>query len=187
MTRDQNRSGAALCMAALLALSGCTSDPSPAPLPSGSQSAVPSATQDAADTKARTDVLAAYDGFQRALQAALTSGDYQSKDLVKFTAEPLLGQTRNSIYQLKQAGLKGKGQRRWSPQVVDLQLEQKTPTATIEDCTDNSKWTVVSTKTGKPMPAPSGRPAKYLVTSTAKKVSGTWYVSEQNGDWARPC
>ena len=179
---------AAMCLASAMLLAACTTeDSAPTPPASSAPSAAPSASEDAAFKLARAEVLIAYDGYQRAVMAASLKGDYEAKALADFTAEPLLGQTRNSIYQIKQAGLINKGERRWSPQVVDLQLDDEPQTAKVEDCTDTSKWIVVVRKTGKPAPAPSGRPTKYLVTSTAKKVSGKWYIAESTGDWERPC
>lgn len=173
-------------LAAATVLAGCTDDnPGTSSLPSSSPSTAASPSVEAGE--ARTQILSAYAGYQQAVMAASLKGDHQAKELAQYTAEPLLGQTRNSIYQIKQAGLVNKGERRWSPQITDLQLDQATPTATIEDCTDTSTWLVVSRTTGKPAPKPSGRPDKYLVTSTAKKVGGKWYVAESKGDWSRPC
>jgi type IV pilus biogenesis protein CpaD/CtpE len=175
-------------LAAAAVLAGCTDDePSTSTSSSSPPSPAASPSVDVEQGQARTQILTVYTGYQQAVMAASLKGDYQAKALAQYTAEPLLGQTRNSIYQIKQAGLVNKGVRRWSPQITDIQLDGTPPTATIEDCTDTSEWIVVSRKTDKPVPAPSGRPTKYLVTSTAKKVSGKWYIAESKGDWSRPC
>lgn len=175
-------------LAAATVLAGCTDDePGPATSASTPPSTAATPSIDPEAGQARTQILAVYANYQQAVMAASLKGDYQAKALAQYTAEPLLGQTRNSIYQIKQAGLVNKGTRSWSPQITDVQLDGASPTATIEDCTDTSKWIVVSRKTNKPVPAPSGRPTKYLVTSTAKKVSGKWYIAESKGDWSRPC
>jgi hypothetical protein len=182
------RVSTAVLLAAATVLAGCTDDdPGTPSVPSSSPSTAASPSVDVEAGEARTQILSAYAGYQQAVMAASLKGDHQAKELAQYTAEPLLGQTRNSIYQIKQAGLVNKGERRWSPQITDMQLDQPTPTATIEDCTDTSTWLVVSRTTGKPAPTPSGRPDKYLVTSTAKKVGGKWYVAESKGDWNRPC
>lgn len=189
-TIHRRRAVAAVTCAGALLLSGCTKDeparPAPAPT-SVAPSAAPSATEDPAKAQARKDVVAVYETYQRVVMAASLKGDSRSKEFAEVIAEPLLGQTRNSIYQLTNAGLVVEGEKTWSVETVEVDLGGSTPTATIEDCTDISKTKLVIKKTGKPAPTPSGRPSKYLVTSQAKKVSGKWYISEAKSDWSRPC
>ena len=132
---------------------------------------------------AGAQVLDRYDSYQRALLAALVKGDDAATALAEFTGEPLLSSTRDSIAQMRRAGVVGKGEQRWSPRIVEL----KRATATIEDCTDISAWTVVSTGTGEPVPPPAEQPDKFIVTSTAKLTGGKWYIVGSDGDWSRPC
>jgi hypothetical protein len=152
-------------------LAGCTGDdPEPAATAAGTEAA-------------RSQVLAAYDGYQRAQMAALLAGDAEALPLAEFAAEPLLSQTRNSIRQMQEAGVIGRGEQRWSPRVVALNRRS----ATIEDCADISKWTVVSIATGDRVPPPPEQPDKFIVTSTAKLLAGQWSIVGTDGDWTRPC
>ena len=131
----------------------------------------------------RAQVLAAYDGYQRALMTALLTGDDEAVALAEFAAEPLLSQTRNSIRQMQEAGVVGQGEQRWSPRVVEL----KNTSATIEDCADISEWKVVSIASGERVPPPPDQPEKFIVTSSAKLLAGQWSIVSTDGDWTRPC
>lgn len=157
-----------VALAATAGLAACTAD-RPAPQPSADAT--------------RAQVLAVYDGYQRAQLAALLTGDDEAVALAAFTAEPLLSQTRNSIRQMREAGVIGRGEQRWSPRVVEL----RRTSATIEDCADISGWTVVSVRTGDRVPPPPEQPEKFIVTSTAKLLAGEWSIVGTDGDWSRLC
>jgi hypothetical protein len=154
--------------AAAVSLAACTADDPHPP---------------AATDATRAQVLAAYDGYQRALMAALIAGDDEAVALAEFAAEPLLTQTRSSIRQMQEAGVVGQGEQRWSPRIVEL----RRMSATIEDCADISGWTVVSIESGDRVPPPPEQPEKFIVTSTAKLLAGEWSIVSTDGDWTRPC
>ena len=173
------------CPAALVSLTACASgtvasprEAPPAARPTGN---------DPARAAAEREILAAYDGYQRAVMTASVQGDLQAQQLAGYAADPLLGQTRRSLAKIAGAGLINKGTRRWSPRITTVQLDQQVASATIEDCTDTIDWLVVQRSTGKPAPAPSGRPRRYLVISAAERLDGRWYIVESTGRWDQPC
>ena len=159
-----------IVLAATVSLAGCTADD-------------PRPRTTAADDATRAQVLAVYDGYQRAQMAALLTGDAEAVALAEFTAEPLLSQTRDSIRQMQEAGVVGKGEQRWSPRIVELRRSS----ATIEDCADISGWTVVSIENGDRVPPPPEQPEKFIVTSTARLLAGEWSIVSTDGDWTRLC
>ena len=138
----------------------------------------------AGEERARARVLAAYDGYQRAQQAALLTADEEVAGLARFGAEPLLSQTRASIRQMRAAGVVGKGTQRWSPRVVEL----RPTSATIEDCTDIAQLDgglghEPATGCHRRRSSRSGSSS----TSTAKLLGGEWSIVGTDGDWSRLC
>jgi hypothetical protein len=179
---------ATTCGLLLLTAAACTDDnPAPALPTSGATSGAPSPTADPALAKASADALAVYASYRTAYQAAAAKADYKSKDLPKYVAEPLLGQLINSFSQMSDAGVVSRGESIWNPKVVDVDLDARPATVTIEDCQDITAVVTVDAKTGKPLPTPSNRPKKYIVVSKAKKVGDKWYIYESSGDWSRAC
>ncbi|BBH67115.1 hypothetical protein ACTI_38000 [Actinoplanes sp. OR16] len=189
--RFRNVAAAGLAATVVVTLTGCQQDEPSVPLPTAppATSASPAPTVDEAEAAAMKGVRTAYADYQRVVAAAQNKGDPKAKDLASYVAEPLLGQIRNSIGSMAKAGfvVKGRTESKGDPEITELNLDDRTPTATIEDCIDPSSAVLTSKKTGKPQPAPSGQPPRYLVVSTAKQVSGKWYIDGTKGYWERPC
>ncbi|MEU3735389.1 secreted protein/lipoprotein [Streptomyces sp. NPDC033538] len=62
----------------------------------------------------------------------------------------------------------------------------KVPNATVRSCLDISNWLTVEANTKKPVPLPSDRLTKYLISSTVEKYPEGWRVTSDEPQ-GKPC
>ncbi|MFD7972518.1 secreted protein/lipoprotein [Streptomyces clavifer] len=62
--------------------------------------------------------------------------------------------------------------------VTASDMGRKAPKAVLTSCLDITKWNVVLASTKKPLPLPSTRLTKYVITSTLEKWPQGWVVIE---------
>ncbi|MFD6274510.1 hypothetical protein ACFWFI_02795 [Streptomyces sp. NPDC060209] len=62
--------------------------------------------------------------------------------------------------------------------VTASNIGRKVPKVALSSCLDITKWDVVKAPTKKPLPLPSTRLTKYVITSTLEKWSQGWVVIE---------
>ncbi|MFD9789127.1 hypothetical protein ACFWXZ_34770 [[Kitasatospora] papulosa] len=88
---------------------------------------------------------------------------------------------------MKKSGTIGTGQLGHEPEVAELYMEAKIPTATVEDCIDLSKWKAERT-TGEPIPLPTAQPLRYVATATVERWDNNrWMVTAYKPDGNQTC
>jgi hypothetical protein len=183
-----------LCRVALAmvvaVVAGCgdgqpTAQPSTAPPPSAAPA---SPSVDPSVAAASAQILAAYNGYQLAFQAAGKVPDPQNADLSRYVGDPLLSQVRQDLTLLKVNGLVRKGAPKTHPEITELQLGATPPVGVIRDCYDVSGVHVVNRATGRSADAPR-QATRYVVTSQAKYFGGQrgWLIVTSDADRNRPC
>lgn len=186
---------AGLCAAVplALALTGCggggdSAKPSAAPpAPSGS---APAASASPADPDAgeKRAVLASYTAMWTEQMKAYRKADAKGTDLERYVTAEALGQFRNDLDRMKQAGTVVRGDlAHHGTEVTALDMDAQTPTATVQDCMDISKWQTYSVKKGQVLPMPTEQPLRYVATATAQKWEDGWIITTFTPDGAQPC
>ncbi|MFI6661523.1 hypothetical protein ACIBL8_39085 [Streptomyces sp. NPDC050523] len=56
-------------------------------------------------------------------------------------------------------------------------MKATTPTATLTDCMDISRWQTYSTKKHAVIPMPTSQPLRYLATAKAERWKGQWLIT----------
>jgi hypothetical protein len=191
-TNEPNKPTRALACAVLTAmtvtLAACGGG-HPTGQPSSSPPAAPSSPSvDPSVAAASEQILAAYNGYHLAYQAAAAVPDPQNAELRKYIGDPLLTQVRQDLNLLKANGLARKGAPKTSPKITELQLGGTPPVGTIQDCYDVSEVHVYNKATGKSADAPN-QATRYVVTSQAKFFGGSdgWLIVQSDADRNRAC
>ncbi|MFF9818919.1 hypothetical protein [Streptomyces sp. NPDC014006] len=146
------------------------SSASPTPTPAMS-SADPEAAEKAA-------VLAAYARMWEEQTKAYKKADAAGTELEKYATLDALGQFRNDLARMRQAGTVARGElTHSSTKVTSIDLKAKTPEASLSDCMDISKWQTYSMKKKQVLPLPSNQPLRYVATAKAERWNGQWLVT----------
>ncbi|MCY0947862.1 hypothetical protein [Streptomyces antarcticus] len=186
VTARQKRRAAALsgAVALALALAGCGGgggDGKPSAAPSMAAS-TPGAAKASADPQAaeKAAVLAAYGSMSAEQMKAYRAADAKGTDLEKYATAEALGQIRNDLARMKEAGTVVRGEIGHQAEVTALDMEAKTPKATLSDCVDLSKYETYDTGAQKVIPLPTEQPLRYVMTATAERWDGRWMVTGIN-------
>ncbi|MGW2939825.1 hypothetical protein ACWDA7_51160 [Streptomyces sp. NPDC001156] len=95
---------------------------------------------------------------------------------------------RNDLDRLKGSGTVVRGEIGHDPKVTGLDMEAKTPKATLSDCIDLSKYEAYDVKAKKVIPLPTAQPKRYLATAKAERwADGRWMVVDITTQGGRPC
>jgi hypothetical protein len=179
-------------LTASAAVGGCATRPSVVDdsLPPGAPvAATASAGADAGGSPieiARTKAMAAYSGYITAETQASQTADYGSPELSKFAASPLLGQWVAQLFHLHVIGYVQRGSVISHPILTSLTLSARSGTATIRDCLDQSKITIVNARTGAKVALPKSKP--YVAVATLYLyANGAWMVSTVDTTGSQPC
>ncbi|CAH9420361.1 putative secreted protein/lipoprotein [Streptomyces globisporus] len=185
---------AGLCAAVplALALTGCggggdSAKPSAAPPAASSPTATDSASPADPDAAEKKAVLASYDAMAREQMKAYRQADAKGTDLEKYATTEALGQIRNDLANMKQAGTVVRGELGHDTEVTELDMEAQTPTATLSDCVDLSAYETYDVKAKRVIPLPKEQPLRYVMTATAQRWEGRWMVTDidpQGGEGA---
>ncbi|MFH9118555.1 hypothetical protein [Streptomyces globisporus] len=109
-------------------------------------------------------------------------------DLERYVTAEALGQFRNDLDRMKAAGTVVRGDLAHDDtEVTALDMDAKTPSATVQDCMGISKWQTYSTKEGQVLPMPSAQPTRYVATATAEKWEDGWIITTFTPDGAQTC
>jgi hypothetical protein len=138
------------------------------------------ADPDAAD---RAKVLAVY----RSMTEAYRTGTDKGTGLERYASLDALGQTRLDLARMKEAGAVVRGEIGHDPKVTSLDLKAKTPTATLSDCIDLSKYQTYDVRAKKVIPLPSEQPLRYTATATAERWDGRWMITKVNTQGGGTC
>lgn len=175
------RYGAAAVLAALIAMSGCSSDPGPTttPRPASTPPASPStpspSTSPDPTAAASAAVLAAYLNFQHAVADAQRTANAHSKQLEKYAIDKALAQARVGLLQLSESNVVFRGDPRFDPTVTSLAVAATPRTAVVKDCVDSANWIPVNRATGKSVKAP-GQHDRVVNVATLTDYPGHWVV-----------
>jgi hypothetical protein len=138
------------------------------------------ADPDAAD---RAKVLAVY----RSMTEAYRTGTDKGTGLERYASLDALGQTRLDLARMKEAGAVVRDEIGHDPKVTSLDLEATTPTATLSDCIDLSKYQTYDVRAKKVIPLPSEQPLRYTATATAERWDGRWMITKVNTQGGGTC
>ncbi|MFD4482788.1 hypothetical protein ACFWPU_42705 [Streptomyces sp. NPDC058471] len=109
---------------------------------------------------------------------AYRKADEKGTDLQKYATLDALGQARNDLARMRKAGTVVRGDLKHSDtEVKTLDLDAKTPKASLRDCMDISKWQTYNKKQKRVVPMPAKQPRRYWATATAERWDGQWLIT----------
>ncbi|MFI6688402.1 hypothetical protein [Streptomyces sp. NPDC050485] len=151
--------------------SGGEKKPAASASPSTSQSADPQA-------EAKKAVEQTYRSYWDAQAKAFEKVDARGTGLEKYSFDQAYTKVLADVANMKIKGSAMRGAPQIKPQVTAVSLDETPKKATITDCVDVSKWTLVDAKTGKELELPKGRLTRFVVSATARTVGDEWKVVE---------
>ncbi|WP_240929377.1 hypothetical protein [Streptomyces coryli] len=184
--RAAHRAAAAAVCAGLLLAAGCSSgDNSDSDKPKASPK--PSATVDAKEAAAKRKVQEVYEGMRREQRKTYLKATIVGTDLRKYTYDKALGNIKQELFRMQQAGVVYKGEAKSTVKVLAVDLEADPQKAMVDECYDTSNWKPVLKKTGKDV-SNDEQHRRYHVTGTVETVGkGNWMVTDYEPDRGRPC
>ena len=185
MHRTTRAAGAALAAAAVLGAVACGSKSAQ---PSTPTALAPSSTVslDPAIAEAREGALRAYNGYVKASAEAFRIPDPDYPAQADYVGDPLLTRLKHSLRQMVSRGTMSVGTPTYTPKAAKVDLRATLPTVTVEDCVDETNWSLVmKNNTSSPIPVPGNR--RYMANSTVVLYQGKWLVTESAGDRAKTC
>ncbi|MFF3214118.1 hypothetical protein ACFYYB_26010 [Streptomyces sp. NPDC002886] len=135
----------------------------------------------------KTAVLAAYNAMSAEQAKAYRVADAKGTDLEKYATAEALGQIRNDLARMQEAGTVVRGEIGHDAKVTALDMTPTTPKATLSDCVDLSKYERYSTKRKEVIPLPTQQPLRYVMTVTAERWEGRWMVTVINTQGGPTC
>jgi hypothetical protein len=166
--------GLAILLAAATVAGGCDTADRSIPTPSSTNPAAsraPASTQPASQAA----VLAAYRAYWNDVIAAGKTADWRSPRLADHATGQALQTVRDHYRQLRAEGLVDRGTVTLHPRVTALQDD----IATIQDCTDTSKFLKYDAKTGALRD--TAIPELDSIVITLKRIKGAWIVTQTAG------
>ncbi|MGI5397081.1 hypothetical protein [Streptomyces sp. CA-251251] len=179
---------AGLCAALALTACGSSGD-SGGRAEESSTPTRPPATTATADPQAtaKKEALATYQAYWQEMEKLYADPTGQSARLDQYAASAAL---KNAEADAKRAHDRGRiytGKVVVTEQtVIKADATGKVPNATVSSCLDVSSWLTVEAKTKKPVPLPSDRLTKYLISSTVEKYPEGWRVTSDEPQ-GKPC
>jgi hypothetical protein len=174
------RIAAALGMALLVALTGCTgasTDPPGSPPTSStptSRATTPTTSSPPTAATPQQQALVAYQAMWAAWVTAAKTSDAHTKTIGRHATGDALELILTSLAQDKQEGVVTRGQPVLNPHVQSATPASAPTHVTIVDCADASHWLKYSASTGKlKNDVPGG---KHAVTAVVQHVGSTWMV-----------
>ncbi|MEV8231300.1 hypothetical protein AB0P41_35540 [Streptomyces sp. NPDC079167] len=163
-----------------VALTGCgggSDDARPQALPSRASSAASVSASVDPEAVEKAAVLAAYSAMLREQMAAYRTASAEGTELERYVTADALGQIRNDLARMREAGTVVRGELAHDPEVTELDMDAQTPTATLSDCVDLGRYETYDTKARKVIPLPTEQPLRYVMTATAQRWDGRWMVT----------
>lgn len=161
---------------ATLAVTSCSSasdDPKASPTPSAAQ---PTKSADPTET-AKKDAVTTYQAYWKEVEKLYADRSGKSAKLKQYAASAALKNVELDAKNTHEQNRIHTGDVTvGNPTVTDLDLNGKTPRATLSSCLDVSRWKVVDAKTKKPLSLPSNRLTKYVIKSEIERWPGGWRV-----------
>ncbi len=190
--RFRNQAVLSFALSAVLMLSGCDSSAggdnpstkSPARPPTPSESS----TKADAEAAEKASVLDSYRRMWAEQMKAYRKADAKGTDLTKYASLDALGKFRLDLAHMRKYNTVIRGELgHEDTKVSALDMNAKTPKATVTDCVDLSDWQTYDVKAKKVIPLPSNQPMRYMATAKAERWHGHWMVTEYTPDGERKC
>ncbi len=167
----------ALAATALTACSSSDSDSKPSaqtsPPVSSPTASTASADPEAAEKKA---VLQAYSKMWDEQVKAYRKADATGTNLDEYAAALALSSTKRDLKDLRSKGIVATGAPTHEVDVTQIDVAAKVPKAELTDCLDTAEWTLVYSKSGKPVEMPEKRLTRYLNKIEAEKWGEQWKI-----------
>ncbi|MEU0304676.1 hypothetical protein ABZ252_35300 [Streptomyces sp. NPDC006175] len=163
-----------------VALTGCgggSDDARPQALPSRASSAASVSASVDPEAVEETAVLAAYNAMSREQMAAYRPASAEGTELERYVTADALGQIRNDLHRMREAGTVVRGELGHDAEVTELDMDAQTPTASLSDCVDLARYETYDTRARTVIPLPSEQPLRYVMTATAQRWDGRWMVT----------
>lgn len=125
---------------------------------------------------AKAEVATAYRGYWDAQIKAFEKVDVRDTGLESYAFEQAYAKVLADVANMKIKGSAMRGAPEIKAEVTAVSLEETPKKATITDCVDVSKWTLVDAKTGNALELPKERLTRFIVNATARTVDGNWKI-----------
>ncbi|MFD0327078.1 hypothetical protein ACFQZC_38335 [Streptacidiphilus monticola] len=150
--------------------------------PSASSSPSLSADPQAA---VKASILATYRGFWDTQIQAYAQASTKGVQMEKFMRGQADGAVRQTVDAYAKQHLVMRGRPQLSPRVTALNMNAKTPTATITDCVDTTNYITYNSDTGKP--AATDHQYRHPWTVQAQLLGTQWWITQAVLDRSRSC
>jgi hypothetical protein len=182
--RNRNRRAAVVALAAasaLLSVSACGGDgesDEEKPSSTASKSAPsPTASKDP-DSAAKGEALAVYQRAWEEKVKAYAKASSKGTELQRYTSLYALRDIEQSLTSMRSANQVTRGEPALKPKVTALDSQKKIPEATVTDCVDISKWTLVDKASKKEVALPKERLLRYVSVANLEKWGNKWVVTK---------
>lgn len=167
----QRSSAVAIAAVLVVTVSACTKDKRTAtpvaPPSSIATSTAPPSSEEAA--------LRAYRGMWDAYVEAAKTSDPDAPDLRRYTSDNALKLIVSALVTNREDKKIVLGELKVEPKVTAIQADGNSPTATVLDCVDDTKWLVHKSSGELFNDVPGGR---HRTTATVKASNGEWKVGQ---------
>ncbi|MFD4610003.1 hypothetical protein ACFWOT_18255 [Streptomyces sp. NPDC058440] len=119
-----------------------------------------------------------YRSYWDAQTKAFEKVDVRDTGLEKYSFDQAYSKVLADVANMKIKGSAMRGSPQIKPEVTAVSLDESPKRATITDCVDVSKWTLVEAKTGKELELPKDRLTRFVVSASARTVGDEWKVVE---------
>jgi hypothetical protein len=177
---------AAALLAIALATTGCGEGKDQGPR--GADPTGPATSATATEPPEAAEILAAFDGYRRALRAANESGtESPTEELRKYLTDPLLSEAVAQLHRNRLRGVYYAGSSvAVDPRVTEVRPDAKPKTAALVTCVDNSDYRLIYRSNNSPVPVPSGN-RRMMASYAASYVDGQgWRISDSTS-LDQPC
>jgi len=180
----RHQATAALGLCVLLTVPACGSSDSSedakasASAPS-SAAGTPAPSSAAPKAVATAEVLAAYRQYLAEVTKAYARASTEGTDIEKYSSGAALATVQSETKAMNKAGQVTTGKPGSTPEVTAISLDRTVPKATITDCMDVSRWTLVDGATRKEVGLPTERLTRYVDVISVEKWRKQWIVIEE--------
>jgi hypothetical protein len=177
--RIRKHATALLLAGSLAAVTGCSDNgtESSPPEPSATHTTASSPSPSTAASSEEAAALAAYARSWEIQTEAYAQASSKGTDLKKVATLQALADIESDLSAMRKAGQVTTGKPVIHPKVTKV-TDAKIPKATISDCVDTTKWTLIDKASKKKIPLPSERLTKYVSTATLEKWGKQWMLTE---------
>ncbi|MFE0520760.1 hypothetical protein [Streptomyces sp. NPDC058954] len=157
-----------------------TADDAAATKPAASAPPTTASSTAPADPGAREKaaVLAAYDRMTAEQAKAYRHASMTGTQLQRYATLDALGKIRLDLARMKKDGTVVRGHIGHDATVTALDVKASTPTATLSDCVDLSRYETYDTRAHTTIPLPTAQPRRYRATAKAERWNGRWMVTD---------